>query len=111
MRRGEIYRVRKPLGTDPRRFRFFVVVSRPALIASRFSTVVCAPIYSSHEGLSTQLPVGPKEGLAHDSSIHCDALMTIQKARLTDFVSMLSPEKIAELNKALVIALHLDNGA
>ena len=45
MRRGELYRVKRPQG-DPKRSRVFVVVSRQALIASRFSSVICAPIYS-----------------------------------------------------------------
>ena len=47
MRRGEIYRISKPPGDDPGKHRFFVVVSRPALIQSRFSTVICAPIYTA----------------------------------------------------------------
>ena len=49
------------------------------LIESRFSSVICAPIYSMHDGLSTQVLVGVDEGLQHDSSIHCDALVSIIK--------------------------------
>ena len=60
MTRGELYRLRHPSG-DTRRTRCFVVVSRPALIASRFSTVICAPVYSQRRGLSTELPVGADE--------------------------------------------------
>ena len=41
MRRGELYRVRRPPG-DPKPARVFVVVSRQALIESTYSTVVCA---------------------------------------------------------------------
>ena len=108
MRCGEIYRVSRPPGNDPKWYRFFVVVSRYALIASRFSTVICAPIYSSHDGLSTQVAVGIEEGLAHDSSIHCDALMSIPKSMLTDYVSTLSAAKLAALNQALLVALELD---
>ena len=43
MKRGELYRVAKPLARDPKRFRVFVIVSRQALIESRYSTVICAP--------------------------------------------------------------------
>ena len=38
MTRGELYRVLRPPGTDPRKFRVFAVVSRQVLIDSRFST-------------------------------------------------------------------------
>ncbi len=86
MKRGELYRVAHPLSDDPKKYRVFVVVSRKALIDSRFSTVICAPIYSSYEGLSTQVPVGIEEGLKHESSINCDALMSLPKSILTNFI-------------------------
>ena len=111
MKRGEIYRVAKPPGDDPKKHRFFVVVSRQALIESRFSTAICAPIYSSYHGLSTQVAVGIQEGLNHDSAIHCDAPMSIPKSMLTNYVSSLSPAKLRELNQALLIALDLDGEA
>jgi mRNA interferase MazF len=49
-----LYRVYKP-GGDPKRYRVFVVVSRQVLADSRFSTVICAPVFSSGEGLSTHV--------------------------------------------------------
>ena len=108
MKRGDIYRVAKPPGNDPKQHRFFVVVSRNALIESKFSTVICAPIYTIHDGLSTQVAVGIAEGLAHDSSIHCDALMSISKSMLTQYAGRLSGAKLEELQQALVIALDID---
>lgn len=106
MKRGELYRVRRPPG-DPKPARTFVVVSRQALVDSKFSTVVCAPVFSERHGLATQVPVGASEGLKHDSAIHCDGLMSIEKQRLTDFVGMLSPAKVGELDAALCAALGL----
>ena len=108
MKRGELYRVAKPPGTDPKKYRVFVVVSRPLLIASRFSTVICAPVYSTHDGLSTQVAAGVAEGLKHESSIHCDELASLPKSVLTHYIGILSPVKLASLNKALTIALALD---
>jgi mRNA interferase MazF len=108
MKRGEIYRVTKPPGDDPKKHRYFVVVSRNALVASRFSTLICAPIYSSHDGLSTQVPVGVEEGLQHESSIHCDALVSITKSALTHFVGTVTGEKLKALNKALVVAVDIE---
>ncbi len=83
----------------------FLVVSRQALIDSRFSTVVCAPVYSARHGLSTQVDVGPDEGLLHESSVHCDELVSLPKPRLTRFVGRLDTEKLDALDDALLIAL------
>lgn len=107
MRRGELYRVRHPSSADPKRSRVFVVVSRQALIESRFSSVICAPVYSAHHGLSSQVPVGIDDGLKHESAIHCDELVSLAKTALTDYVGTLSAPKLAELNRALSVALDL----
>jgi mRNA interferase MazF len=106
VKRGELYRVRRPPG-DPKPARTFVVVSRQALIDSAFSTVVCAPVFSERHGLPTQVAAGAAEGLKHDSAIHCDGLMSLEKARLTDFVGELSAAKLRELDTALAAALGL----
>ena len=107
MNRGDLYRVRKPGGNDPRKRRVFVVVSRQVLLESSYSTVICAPVYSTRSGLSTQVNVGPESGLKHDSAIHCDELVSIAKTRLTDFVGALAPSRLDALNRALAIALEL----
>jgi mRNA interferase MazF len=109
MRRGELYRVMRPSSRDPKKFRVFVIVSRQVLIDSRFSTVICAPVYSSYEGLSTQIPVGINEGLKHDSGIHCDELISLPKAMLTNYVGRLSSEKQYALERALKTALQLND--
>ena len=108
MKRGDFYRVAKPSSRDPKRFRVFVVVSRQVLIDSKFSTVVCAPVYSARHGLATQVPVGSDEGLRHDSSVHCDELISLPKSALTQFVGTLAPLRYVELDRALVAALGID---
>jgi len=107
VKRGELYRVANPSAKDPKKSRVFVVVSRQVLIDSRFSTVIYAPVYSTHDGLSTQVMVGVNEGLKHDSSVHCDELVSLPKSLLTNFVGSLSLKKIGELNRALSIALDI----
>jgi mRNA interferase MazF len=82
-----------------------VVVSREALIRARFSTVVCAPVFTSGEGLTTQVKVGVEEGLKHESWIMCDGLVSIEKTKLTDFVGHLAPPRVRALNGALRAAL------
>ena len=108
MKRGELYRVERPHAREPKRFRVFVIVSRQALIDSRFSTIVCAPVYSARHGLTTQVEVGPDEGLRHDSSVHCDELVSLAKAQLTRYVGSLGPAKLQRLDTALMAALGID---
>jgi mRNA interferase MazF len=111
VRRGELYLVKKQGSQDPKRQRVFVVVSRQALIDTRFSSVICAPVYSRHDGLSTQARIGIAEGLKRDSSIHCDELVSLPKVMLTHFVGQLNDEKTEELDRALVTALDLQEYA
>ena len=109
MKRGELYRVYKGSQNDPKNFRVFVIISRQILIDSKFSTLICAPIYTKYDGLSTQVKVGIEEGLKHDSSIHCDELISIKKNFLTNYIGVLSEEKIRRLNMALLIATGIED--
>lgn len=107
MKRGELYWVARPTRSDPKRFRVFVVVSRQVLIDSRFSTVMCVPVYTAYDGLATQVPVGIGEGLKHESGIHCDEVVSLPKSVLTDYIGTLSPQKTDLLNRALRVALDI----
>jgi mRNA interferase MazF len=107
IRRGELYRVKHPSG-DTKRSRVVVVVSRAAHLASRFSSAICAPVYSQRGGLSTEIEVGAAEGLEHPSAILCDVLTSIQRSQLTDYVGTLGPTKLAALRTALRIAIDAE---
>jgi len=108
MKRGELYRVSLGSKTDTKKQRVYVIVSRQELIDSAYSTLICAPVYTNYEGLSTQVQVGIEEGLKHTSAIRCDELISILKTRLTDYVGILSEEKLVELWRALSIAIGID---
>jgi len=107
LNRGDLFRIRHPSSREPKKSRVFVVVSRKILLESKFSTVICAPVYSKHDGLSTQILVGIEEGLKHESSIHCDELVSIPKRKLTNFIGSLSEDKLFKLKEALKIALDI----
>ena len=106
MKRGELYRIHRP-GGDSKSHRTLVVVSRQILIESKFSTVICAPVFTSGQELSTQVPIGVEEGLKHASWIMCDNLVSLRKADLTDYIGSLSRTKLANLSDALKMALDL----
>jgi len=107
VKRGELYRVSLGSKTDTKKQRVYIIVSRQDLIDSAYSTLICAPVYTNYEGLSTQVPVGIDEGLKHPSAIRCDELISILKSRLTDYVGVLSEEKFSALGQALSIALEI----
>lgn len=83
------------------------MVSRQLLLDSGFFSAICAPVYTRRHGLHSQITVGTEQGLKHDSSIHCDELVSLPKAVLTNYVGHLSPEKLRELDQALAFALGL----
>ncbi len=67
-------------------------------------------MYSRYDGLATQVPIGPDEGLKHESGIHCDELISLPKAYLRNFVGTLDPRKTEDLDFALRVALALAEG-
>ena len=108
MNRGEIYRTEERAPERGGKPGFYVVVSRSFIAENEdVSTVVCAPVYSQVLGLSTEVVVGPEEGLPRVSSVRCDFLALMFKRRLTTFVASLPPRKVDELNHALAVALDL----
>jgi mRNA interferase MazF len=109
MKRGELYLVRKPGSMDPKKQRAFVIVSRQVLTDSRFSTLICAPVYSRHDGLSTQVQVGEHEGVKSESSVHCDELVSLPKAVLTRYVGSLKTASLRQVDSALTVSLGLDD--
>ena len=109
MRRGEIYLVAQPGTSDPRRTRPYVVVGRQRSLSSSFTTAICAPVYSKHHGLASEVQVGSESGLKHDSAISCDNITSLPKGFLTNYLGQLSPEKTHELDLALTVALGIDH--
>ena len=108
MQRGDLFLVTRSGTQDPGKQRVFVVVSRQVLIDSKFSTVVCAPVYSRYDSLRTQVTVGVDEGLKRPSSVLCDELASLPRVMLTRFVGHLKRAKLQELARALAAALDLD---
>ena len=103
-----MFLVERGTRNDTKRQRVFLVVSRQPLIDSSYSTVICAPVYTTNEGIETQVSVGTEYGLKHSSCIRCDELISIRKSDLTHYVGSLSSAKMQELDRALRVALSLD---
>ncbi len=107
MRRGELYRAEPP-GGDPRRFRIYLLVSRQALIDSRYSTVIGVPVYSAAANVPTEVPIGPASGLKTASYLRCDDVRSVPRTAIRQYVGLAGPETMARVGEALRIALELD---
>jgi mRNA interferase MazF len=106
--RGEIYRTAERAPERGGKPGFYVVVSRSFIAENDdVSAVICAPVYGQVLGLSTEVVVGPEEGLPRVSSVRCDLLAPMFKRKLTGVVASLPPRKLAELDRALAVALDL----
>jgi len=106
--RGELYRTRDRVAERGDKPGYYLVVSRGFVASSDdISTVVCAPVYSEILGISTELVVGPDEGIPKASAARCDFLCLMFKSRLTHYVGALDGERTRELDRALGIALGL----
>ena len=108
MTRGEIYRTAERVPERGTKAGFYVIASR-AFVAENddIETVVCVPIYSQILGISTEVVLGPDEGLPRSSAARCDFVGLLFKHKLTTFVATLSSAKLQELNRALAIALDV----
>ena len=58
-------------------------------------------------GLSTEVVIGPEEGVPRVSSVRSDFLALMFKRKPTTFVASLPSRKVEERNRALAVALDL----
>ncbi len=87
---------------------------RPALILTRQSKlrllawVTVAPITSMIRGLTSEVPVGPRNGLDHDSVISCDNITTVRASAVGDTIGLLFNDQEPALTRAISDAFALD---
>lgn len=87
---------------------------RPALILTRRSKlhlltwVTVAPITSTIRGITTEVPVGPRNGLDHDSVVSCDNITTVRISAVGNTIGVLLDEQEPVLARAISDAFELD---
>lgn len=87
---------------------------RPVLVLTRdavrphLNAITVAPITTTIRGLSTEVPVGPANGLTTPSVVSCDNITTIPKAALGGQIGSLLGRQEAELGRAIRAAFDLD---
>ena len=108
--RGEVYYVDlgQPVGHEPAFRRPAVVVSVDILNNGLGGLVVVVPITTTRYGLRSHVELEPEgSGLGHVSYARCDQLRVVSVERLSSRQSMIGPEQIRAIDRALRFVLDL----
>lgn len=103
MRRGEVWWA-QPAG---RKKRPVLLISRDISYQARDSVTI-AEITSTERGIPVEVGLDEEDGLPKSCVVNLDNIMTVKKSMLGSPITMLSPEKMALVNRAIVYALGLD---
>ncbi len=88
--------------------------TRPALVLTRTSAmrylnaVTVAPISRSVRGVPSEVPLGEEDGLKQPSAASCHALQTVPKTKLGRWLGAVPVSRKAEVRRALLFSLELD---
>lgn len=88
--------------------------TRPALVLTReaargaMTKVTVAPITGTIKGLTSEVRVGPDNGLDHDCVVSLDNVLTLPVAALGRTIGHLNATQEAQLARAVVLAYDLE---
>ena len=85
-----------------------VVVLTRELVRPHMARLAVAPITTTVRGLSTEVPVGPANGLDHACVVSCDNIVTVPRSALGRQIGYLLPAQEAALTAAIHAAFDLD---
>jgi mRNA interferase MazF len=100
VRRGEVWWYEDPrAGRRP-----FLILSRDAAIPV-LNQVLAVPATRTIRGIPTEVPLGREDGMPTECVLTLDNLTVIRPALCTQQVTVLGPERLAEVCAALQVAL------
>lgn len=85
-----------------------VLVLTRAIAVERMRSVTVAPVTSRVRGLSTELPLGPANGVQGDCVVSLDNIRTIPTEDLGRQIGWLFDAQEPALARALILAFDLD---
>ena len=103
MRRGEVWwaELPPPVGRRP-----VVLLSRD--VAYRVRTSITVGIVTRiARNIPVEVPLGPEDEMPQQCVVNLDDILTIPKARLTQRITILSPQKMVGVARAIIFALDL----
>lgn len=86
---------------------------RPVIVLTRDSVieylgeVTVAPITRTIRDIPSEVDLGESDGMPHECVINCDHIQTVSKAKIGKLISVLSPEKLLQLSRAIKFAIDL----
>ncbi|MGH9131147.1 MAG: type II toxin-antitoxin system PemK/MazF family toxin [Acidimicrobiales bacterium] len=84
---------------------------RPVVVMTRdpmgtlLSSVIVAPVTSTVRGISTEVPVGPQDGIRHPSVANLDNVALLARSRLRRKVGRARPSTMQAMCDALAAAV------
>jgi mRNA interferase MazF len=103
MRRGEVWWADLPL---PAGRRPILLLSREAAYKVR-SSITAAVITRTIRSIPVEVLLGKEDGLPVKCAVNLDEIITIPKSALVERMTVLSPEKMASVARAIAFALDL----
>jgi len=103
VRRGEVWwaELPPPIGRQP-----VVLLSRD--VAYRVRTSITIGIVARiARNIPVEVPLGKEDGMPQQCVVNLDDILTIPKARLTERITTLSPQKMPAVARAIIFALDL----
>jgi mRNA interferase MazF len=85
-----------------------VVVLTREIARAAMTRITVAPVTGTIRGLSTEVRVGPANGLDGESVISLDNIATIRQDDVGRLLGVLSAEQERELAQAVILAFDLD---
>ena len=103
MRRDEVWwaELPQPIGRRP-----VLLLSRDAAYSVRISVTV-AIVTRTIRNIPVEVLLEPEDGMPTRCVVNLDDILIVPKSRLTERITMLSPEKMTAVGKAIVFALDL----
>ena len=104
MRKGEVWwaNLEKPGNRRP-----VLLLSRDSACRVR-SSVTIAPITRTRRDIPTEVRLGEEDGLKVECVVNTDNITTVPKSWLTTRITVLVPEKMDAVRRAIIFALDLD---
>ncbi len=104
MKRCEVWwaELPPPIGRRP-----VVLLSRDEAYAVR-NAVTVAEVTTAIRNIPVEVPIGQEDGLPKRCVVNLDTIVTVRKELLKERITLLSSEKIKEINDAIRFALDID---
>lgn len=103
MKRGDVrwYRFQRPDKKRP-----VLILTRDSIL-EYLGEVTIAPVTSTIRDIPSEVLLTENDGMPGNCAVNCDHLQTVAKAKIGTCITTLTPEKMAQVGKAVGFALSL----